>query len=164
MLVATVAAAFAVIAASASPARDGAVIANSGSTNVSGYTISVWSDGAVSAQRSSAGPQTSSRISSSLVTPFFADLKQAKRAGSAAELHCMKSASFGSSTHVTYHGWTSPDLECPGAGPLATDVHAIVQAVALPAAQRRPMLPNEPRRPEGPIQATASPDSGHPMP
>jgi hypothetical protein len=44
----------------------------------------------------------------------------------------MKSASFGTSTHITWQGWVSPDLECPpktSAGDaLVKDVQEIRQA------------------------------------
>ncbi|MBV8491007.1 MAG: hypothetical protein JO199_10815 [Candidatus Eremiobacteraeota bacterium] len=59
---------------------------------------------------------------------FFADVRAA-RDGKASSEPCMKSASFGTSTHVTWHGWTSPDLDCPPAGPLATALAADVDAI-----------------------------------
>ena len=44
----------------------------------------------------------------------------------------MKSASFGTTTHVTWHDWKSPDLDCPSENALLSaligDVNAIRQA------------------------------------
>jgi hypothetical protein len=149
----------------AARARDGAVIHNTGSTNFSGYSIKVWSDGAASAVRSNrAGEAINQPVKGTvpidLVRKFFTDLKTAKRSGKVVAQPCMKSASFGTSTVVQYHGWTSPDLECPGDGfvvALAAEAHQIASALnVVPQPARRPLLPNEPRRPE-PTAEQASP-------
>jgi len=153
-------------AAIAAARPDGAVIHNTGSTNTLGYTIKVWSNGRVQAVQATrtgevAGqtPQVG-RIDAGLAQRFFADTRASRRAGTGGGAGCMKSASFGSSTTVTYHGWTSADLECPGNPALGSEVHAIAQTLHLSRISRRPMLPNEPRRPEGtPAQPTASPES-----
>jgi hypothetical protein len=63
----------------------------------------------------------------------------------------MKSASFGTSTVVTYHHWTSPDLECPGDGyviALAADAHKIAALLKIQGERGHAvrLLPNEPRR------------------
>ncbi|MFN2449789.1 MAG: hypothetical protein ABR508_08350 [Candidatus Baltobacteraceae bacterium] len=147
-----VAAAAAVSLASGGP--DGAILVNSGSTNTPGYTIKVWSDGrAVAAAGMTRAPRD-------VVARLFADLRAAKRAGSANEAKtCMKSASFGSSTVARYHGWSSDDLECPGNDPLTADAHALAAAVQPVTLHRR--LPNEIRRPEASpaAQPSASPES-----
>ncbi|HET7813552.1 MAG TPA: hypothetical protein VFL13_04200 [Candidatus Baltobacteraceae bacterium] len=149
-------------AAAAAGMRDGAVISNSGSTNIPGYSIKIWSDGSVSS------PQSQTKhIDASLAARFFADAKASKHAGSIGTKGCMKSASFGSVTTVNYHGWTSGDLECPGNPAFSSDVHALAKAVigAQVPGRRIPRLPNEVRRPESsPVQPTASPDSGKPTP
>ncbi len=153
----------------AAHARDGAVIHNTGSTNFSGYTIKLRSDGSASFVRSTrggdlVGAATIGSIPSDLAQKFFSDLKAAKMGGTAGR-PCVKSASFGSATVVQYHGWTSPDLECPGAGvtvALSADVREIAATLQVQAAPvRRPLLPNEPRRaPEtSPSQATPKPES-----
>lgn len=130
--------------AAAAPSRDGASIVDSGSTNTSGYTIKVWSDG---------NAATSSKpfeISPSLTARFFADLKAARDGHARAQL-CMKSASFGTSTHVHWHGWTSPDLDCPPGDKLTSailsDVNAIRAAGHVTAAPLRGrMFPGGPPR------------------
>lgn len=135
--------------------RDGGVIQNSGSTNFSGYTIKVWSDGSTWAVHSNrAGnpidaPVTGS-VAPELAQTFLHDAQQARKNRVISE-HCMKSASFGTSTIVRYHGWTSPDLECPGGGfvvALAADAHKIAAQLKIQGlhGHRIPMLPNEPRR------------------
>jgi len=134
----------------AATVRDGAVIVNSGSTNIAGYTLQVWSDGAASmGTRSVARP---------LAKRLFSDLRRAKGA-TAVSQGCIKSASFGTTMTVTYHGWTSPDLECPVMGALAAvqnDVREVVAALRVSPPGRIRLMP-EPRR--FPIQASPSPES-----
>ena len=65
----------------------------------------------------------------------------------------MKSVSFGTTTVVQYHGWTSPDLECPGDGTviaLGSDAKKIAAQVRMQGVRSHaiPRLPNEPRRAE----------------
>jgi hypothetical protein len=147
--------ALACAAAFAASMRDGAVIRNSGSTNFTGYTIKVWSDGSTWAVHSNrAGQQigapVTGHISATLAQTFLRDAQQARK-NRVISRPCMKSASFGTVTTVLYHGWTSPDLECPGDGfvvALGADAHkiaALLKMQGLPG-RRIPMLPNEPRR------------------
>jgi hypothetical protein len=85
-------------------------------------------------------------VSKATAAKFFGDLQEA-RAGKATSQPCMKSASFGTSTHVAWHDWTSPDLDCPPGSPLTaallTDVGAIRKASGIDSAVplRRGMLP-----------------------
>ena len=128
-------------ALSVSTSKDGASIVDSGSTNTGGYTIHVWSDGtaAVTYQNGAdtAPSPKSFTFSPSVAARFFADLKAA-RGGKAHAERCMKSASFGTSTHVYWHGWSSPDLDCPPGDPLTSailkDVNAIRSAGKVTAA------------------------------
>jgi hypothetical protein len=145
----------------ASATQDGAVIRNTGSTNFSGYSIKVRSDGSTSAVHTNRigtpidAPQTG-HVDPRLAQTFLRDAQQARKNRLPAPQHCMKSASFGTTTVVLYHGWTSPDLECPANDgftvALAADAHKIAAALklqGLPAAHSlQRMLPNEPRRPE----------------
>jgi len=149
-------------AASASNVRDGGVIRNSGSTNFSGYTIKVWSDGSTWAVHSSrAGAPIDSAVTghipADLAQRFLDDAKQARKNRDVSQ-PCMKSASFGTSTVVLYHGWTSPDLECPGGGFIETlgqQAHKIAALLKVEGIQPRriPMLPNERRRPPSDTQS-----------
>src|SRR5579871_6538364 len=137
--------------------RDGATIVNSGSTNFSGYTIKVWSDGSTWAVHSRrGGPAIDQPVRGSvapqLAAQFLSDLKTAKHSGQIVSHACVKSASFGSSTVVQYHGWQTPDLLCPGDGfvvSIAADANKIVAALKMTglSTHRVPMLPNERRRP-----------------
>ena len=144
--------------------RDGAIIQNSGSTNFSGYTIKVWSDGSawtVPSRRgvASGSPRTGT-VPMQLVSKFFEDLKTAKQSGHVAAQTCMKSASFGSTMVVQYHGWTTPDLTCPGDGfvvSIAADANKIAAALSVQTSRRTPMLPNEHRRP--PVEGTPAPQA-----
>lgn len=142
-------------AAAAAYSRDGGVIRNSGSTNFTGYTIKVWSDGSTWAVHSNrAGEPIDSpvtgHIPADLAQRFLHDAQQT-RENHVTSQPCMKSASFGTSTVVLYHGWTSPDLECPGGGfveTLGQQAHKIAGLLKIQGVQphRIPMLPNEPRR------------------
>jgi hypothetical protein len=127
------------VTAGASPVRDGAAIVDSGSTNMSGYRIDVWSDGAASITlQNRAGiaqaPAKPFSVTGGVAARFFADLKAA-RAANVSGSPCMKSASFGTTTHVSWHGWTSPDLDCPSENPLLSalirDVNAIRAASGI---------------------------------
>ncbi len=117
-----------------SPAPDGgrASIVNSGSTNALGFAIVVSPGGAASVvlqnrlATSMSSPKPFS-IGATLAKTFFADLKAA-RDGHATGEGCMKSASFGTTTRVTWQGWTSPDLDCPPRGALLA---ALVHDVGL---------------------------------
>ncbi|HTU82627.1 MAG TPA: hypothetical protein VMF61_10890 [Candidatus Acidoferrales bacterium] len=119
--------AFAVAGAAA---RDGATIVNSGSTNALGYTIDVWSNGsAVVTLRDRTGTALGTpkpfSLPDAVASRFMADLKAARAAKPPASA-CMKSASFGTTTHVEWHGWTSPDLDCPPRNaPTAALVHDV---------------------------------------
>lgn len=119
--------------------RDSATIVDSGSTNLRGYTIVVWSDGSATAALQTASPKPFT-LPAATTQKFFADLAAAKKAN-AATVPCMKSASFGSSIHVTWHDWTSPDLTCPPSGDAGTalvnDVNAIQKASGINPATPR---------------------------
>lgn len=147
---------------------DGAVIRNTGSTNFSGYTIKVWSDGRASSVHSNReggalDQPASGTLPQSLVLQFFNDLRTARHARPVGET-CMKSASFGTTTVAHYHGWTSPDLECGGDGhviALGSDAKKIAAQLHVQSVKGHgiPMLPNEPRRTEPtPAQPSATPE------
>lgn len=131
----------------AATSRDSAVIINSGSTNTMGYKISISADGngSVTLQGRTGTPSSkpkSFQLPAATATRFFGDLAAARKEN-APPIPCMKSASFSSTTHVTWQDWTSPDLECPqktSAGDaLAKDVQAIRQAAGLGALPLHPL-------------------------
>jgi hypothetical protein len=158
----------AVAVANAGSQPDGAMIRNTGSTNFSGYTIKVWSDGRTSTVHTNRSGQAidhpaAAIVPKTLVAQFFNDLRSAQHARPVGET-CMKSASFGTTTVVVYHGWTSPDLECGGDGhviALGSDAKKIAAQLRVQSfkAHRIPMLPNEPRRTEtNTAQPSATPE------
>jgi hypothetical protein len=118
--------------------RDSAVIVNSGSTNTYGYSIQVWSDGKASITLQNRGTVSSTpkpfTVSTETVSRFFSDLAAARK-GNAVTVPCMKSASFGTSEHVKWQGWVSPDLACPPkdslGDALVKDVDEIRQAAGV---------------------------------
>ena len=118
---------------------DTASIVNSGSTNSYGYTIQVWSNGKASVTLKGRGGAAASTpksftVSSAVVARFFADLAAARK-GDAQSVPCMKSVSFGTTIHVTWQQWVSPDLTCPAKDSLGDalikDVDAIHQASGI---------------------------------
>lgn len=118
---------------------DTAVITNSGSTNSLGYTIKVSPDGQATAVTQPKGGTPGSpkafTVPPDTAKRFFADLAAARKA-SIVTVPCMKSASFGTSTHISWQGWESPDLDCPPKTDLGTalidDVAAIRKASGIP--------------------------------
>jgi len=128
-----------VLSIAAATARDGAVIVNSGSTNTLGYRIEVWSDGSATVVLRNRGANAQGApknftVAAPVTAKFFADLK-AVRAANVNSLPCMKSASFGTTTRVNWHDWTSPDLDCPADNPvlnaLVADVNKIRAASGI---------------------------------
>ena len=129
--------------------RDFATIRNSGSTNTAGFTIIVRSDATGSASVQATTPKAFG-VPNDLSARFFSDLHAAANTV-APVTHCMKSASFGTSTIVQWHGWTSPDLQCPpfsaSLSALANDVNAIEAAAGITAqVHRRIGLPPDLRK------------------
>jgi len=130
--------AIAALVAAAPP--DSAVIVNSGSTNSMGYSIEVSSDGKASvtmqSHGSSAGAPKQFTVPAATAQRFFGDLAAARK-GNAATVPCMKSASFGTTTHVKWQGWVSPDLSCPPkdslGDALVKDIDAIRKAGGISA-------------------------------
>lgn len=119
--------------ASAAPVEKAAIV-DSGSTNTAGYRIDVSSDGSGTLTmqphpRSNASTTPKPfRIETALAQRFFNDIK-AVRGVNVEGKPCMKSASFGTTTHVTYNGWTSPDLDCPSPNELMDALMRDVQAI-----------------------------------
>ena len=143
-------AALAAVAAAAARA-DGAVIHNSGSTNTSGYSIKVWSDGRgelTMGRGPGWGTGRVFNVDPSVAQRFFSNVKAA-REDPGTPGHCMKSASFGTTTTVQWHGWNSPDLQCPpfssAVQAIAADVRDIQTAANIGSQLHRIPLPREPR-------------------
>ncbi len=141
------------------PALDGARVVNSGSTNTAPWTLTIRSDGSgiytIGQRRFGAAPAPLAphpiAVPSALAQRLLADAKAAREAGAQGG-HCMKSASFGSTTILTYHGWASGDLQCPSPSAaldaLAADVAAVQKAANLNTMPRPVRIPpNELRRP-----------------
>jgi hypothetical protein len=125
-------------------ATDGAIIVDSGSTNSLGYRIHVWTNGTASLTVQNRGgvaqaAAKSFSVKQSTSTRLFADLKAA-RDGNATGAGCMKSASFGTTTRITWHDWTSPDLDCPAGNALtAALVHDVGEIRAASGIDTMPL-------------------------
>jgi hypothetical protein len=91
---------------------DAAVIENSGSTNTAGYRIAIRPDG--EAAYSAGGAIERGTLPRATTHWLFAKLETAGPLDALAVRRCMKSASFGSSTTITWRGSGSPDLSCGG--------------------------------------------------
>lgn len=129
------------------PARDGATVVDSGSTDSSGYKMDVWSDGnaALTLQdrgRATHGPLKTFTIAASLAHRFFADLKAARDGLAVAGEFCGTYAGNTMTTYVQWHGWRSPDLACAPAPKsvlilaLINDVNAILSASGVDRSRR----------------------------
>ena len=128
-----------------------AVIENSGSTNTSGYTITVTSTGTKYhvASVSNNGDDHNSETGNKeplgqQVRQFFADLSAAMPLTSMPAGHGMRSASFGTRTFVTYQGQRSPDLTFsadPRTAALKADIEVIASAMRCHNSPRRRGLP-----------------------
>jgi len=118
---------------------DAATIVNSGSTNRAGFRIVVERSGAAEFTATprrrvvQPGPMAPIQMTvpRALTERFYADLKAASPLASLAEMHCMKSVSFGSVLTVALGGDESPDLSCGDGGNvvfgnLIRDVNEIV--------------------------------------
>ena len=114
-----------------------ALIADSGSTNRSGYRLRVYATGWTALQQGDVALKK--RVPAQLVERFFADLKAAGPVDRIPVARCMKSASFGSVTQVGYRGALSADLSCPSPSSAARAL--IVDVSALASAAGVSMLP-----------------------
>jgi len=129
---------------SPTPSPADVVIENSGSTNTMGYRLVVHPDASVDVRQ--AGETVRKTLSKSTFDGLMATLKAAGPLGSMVAGHCMRSASFGSITRVTYAGQTSADLGCtqsPAGPDLAAAVNAVTGSLGIQrfaSARRRPLV------------------------
>ena len=128
-----------------------AVIENTGSTNTTGYRVTVSSDGSASMVMDSPRIVSQSEQATAVVqykhrtvkaaTKLFQDLKDAMPLTSLPVRHGMRSASFGTATYITYKGQKSPDLTFasdPRIVALKADIDQITKALHVGNAPRRP--------------------------
>jgi hypothetical protein len=122
------------------------VIVNSGSTNTLGYRLDVHSDATVDVT------QAGETVRKSVTRAQLADLMDAVKAagplGALPSGRCMRSASFGSFTRVTYAGETSSDIGC-GAGPAGRTLSGAVNAIVANLELRQFRSPSMPLRGPG---------------
>ncbi len=137
--VALIAAGMAVLSEASPTETENAIIIDSGSTNRAGFRIEVGRSGdaqmtPVRRHVDPPGEEVKPRrraLSSAVVQRFYASLEAAKPLGSLPEVHCMKSASFGSALTVVLGNEQTPDLSCGDGGNTAMrnlirDVNEIV--------------------------------------
>ncbi len=126
-----------------------ATIENTGSTNTTGYKITVTQTGnSFHAEAASTGGDHNSEAGNkeplrSQVRKLFTDLAAAMPLTSLPVRHGMRSVSFGTSTFITYKGQRSPDLTSggsPRANALKADIDAITKALHVGNAPRRPVV------------------------
>jgi hypothetical protein len=106
---------------------DPATIIGSGSTNRPGFRIVVDHSGGAeltsTTRKLSTSQEQSKPIRRTLpratIERFHADLNAAKPLTSLPEVHCIKSASFGSTLTVAFSGEKTPDLNCGDGGNVA---------------------------------------------
>jgi hypothetical protein len=119
------------------------LIANSGSTNVQGFSLIVAEDGEATVEQ---GNSTSQRyLPQTFTTRLFADLRAAGALDALPPSRCPKSASFGTTMRISYRGKTSPDVSCPSPNPvlrrLASDVMSLLDAANISPILRRRHAP-----------------------
>ncbi len=131
------------------PVQHGAaVILNTGSTNTLGYRIVIQKSGA--AEFINGDRRATATVPAAITTQLFTDLQAAMPMRNFPMIHCMKSASFGTSLFVWWKGARSNDISC-GTNVLTNDVTAVAQALGVGNGARYPMHPiplltNEPRQ------------------
>jgi hypothetical protein len=119
------------------------VIRNSGSTNTQPYTIAITADGNAVVTVGSGTPEVH-RLPAGQAAVLFDELRAAAPLDALAHGHCMRSASFGTTTTVTFGGATTPDLSCapgPGAQDLAKTVSEISRELRIPVRRIYPPAP-----------------------
>jgi len=98
--------------------KSSVIVEDTGSTNFSGYRIVVDPSGVVNVTshgRISINviyPNGHYKVSSEVVHKLMDDLDTDMPLSALKSVACAKSASFGTSTFVTYKGQTSPDIKC----------------------------------------------------
>lgn len=164
-LVLIVAAAVVVDAATrvSAKALDAGTILNSGSTNSAPFQLVARADGTATFTIEGRPPEKRTLPVAS-VREFLLDLK-ASIPFEASKGGCMKSASFGSSTYVIYHGHRSPDISCGNTlreRTLMTDVNRIALEAKIPTLIPRIRTFAPPS--EQPAQAPSAEASAEPAP
>ena len=146
-----VAAAIVVVAAGVSArALDGGTIVNSGSTNSAAFQLDVRSDGSTTFTVQGRAPETRA-IPPKSAALFLGNLRSALPLTPTKAEGCMKSASFGSSTFVIYHGHRSGDISCGQTlrdRTLMSDVNRIALEAKIPTLIPRTQAPTAPDTPE----------------
>ena len=127
-----------------------AVIENTGSTNFMGYVISLSPQGSVQAANtpgygivSDLDKSKPATLPKSQIKKLFDDLAAAMPLTSLPVRHGMRSASFGTSTYITYKGQKSPDLTFaadPRTLALKADIEAITRTLHVGAMPRHPFV------------------------
>jgi hypothetical protein len=120
-----------------------ALIVNSGSTNFEGFTLILREDGEAKLEQGNSTFQK--YLPQTFTTRLFADLRAAGALDALPQSQCMKSASFGTTTRISYRGKTSPDISCPSSNPilgrLAIDVMSLLDAANISTIPRRGRAP-----------------------
>ena len=114
-----------------------AVIANSGSTNSAGYTLVIAPDGSATVRQYEGFTQKT--VAGAQTHWLFGRLRAAGPLDSLGLEHCIKSASFGTSTRITWNGTTSGDVSCsadPASRELVRTINVIVTQLAVPTLRR----------------------------
>jgi hypothetical protein len=131
----------------ASPAPDpfaslppgSALIRNSGSSNTLPYAISLRPDGSALVTVGVAASAEQRTVPQAETAELFAELHDAMPLDALPRQHCMKSASFGTTTTIRFGGAASPDLDCagdPATRGLAATVARIVKSLGISVLRR----------------------------
>lgn len=107
------------------------IVKDTGSTNNSGYQMVIEPSGLVkvtleNVRRNSVYADGQYNVPPNLVKPLIVDLNAVMPLTNLSGGSCAKSASFGTSTYVTYKGQTSPDIQCMKREEFVDDVYTII--------------------------------------
>jgi hypothetical protein len=91
-----------------------ATIANSGSTNTSGFRIVIEKSGNAEYTLTKQKETKRLTIAKALVERFYKDLAAAQPFSALPQQKCAKSTSFGTTLTVQFGDEETPDLSCPG--------------------------------------------------
>jgi len=125
--------------------NDEVIVDNSGSSNFSGYRVIIDADGQVSVMsrgrnsRNTAFQNGQYTLPVGEVKKLVSDLEAVMPLSGLESIGCAKSASFGTSTFVTFKDQTSPDIQCVKGQDFIKDIADIMQAI--PRAQNGVKLP-----------------------
>ena len=132
-------AALAPISVSAKSPTPDVLIVNSGSNNTLAYTIDVSRSGTATYQTENGSGSAS--LSNGMVHKLYSDIANGRPLAQLPSSNCLKSAGFGTFTHISFGSERTPDVSCPGndiTAALFRDAKAIAAVLGVSDIPRQP--------------------------